>query len=174
MIVKILSHKKPDFKKLLDYMMNDKDRLFDANNESFVFTHNLNGNSINDWVQEFKENETYREHKRINSVYITHEILSWHKDDVKNISLDKMEDMVREYARLRNPNGMYIAVPHFEKDHYHLHVCASAIEYRTGKTMRMSQKSFGELKKNIQIFQRQRYPELSKSIVEHGKGEKKV
>lgn len=174
MIVKVLSHKKPDFKKLLDYMMNNKGRLFDANKESFVLTHNLSGDSINEWVEQLKENETHRERTRTNSTYLTHEILSWHKDDVGNISLDKMEDMAREYTQLRNPNGMYIAVPHFDKNHYHLHICVSAIEYHTGKTMRMSQKDFGGLKKNIQAYQQDKFPELSKSIVDHGQTKKKV
>lgn len=155
-------------------MMNNKDRLFDANNESFVFTHNLSGNSIDEFVEQFSENEKYRERKRVNSTYITHEILSWSKDDVGNISLDKIEDMAREYAMLRNPNGMYVAVPHFDKNHYHVHVCASAIEYRTGKTMRMSKAVFGKLKTNIQAYQCEKYPELSKSIVDHGNTEKKV
>lgn len=155
-------------------MMNNRDRLFDVNKESFVFTHNLHGNSIDEFVEQFNENEKYREHKRTNSIYITHEILSWHKDDVNNISLDKLEDMAREYVMTRNPNGMYVAVPHFDKNHYHVHICVAGIEYRTGKTMRMSQKDFGELKKNIQTYQQQKFPELNKSIVDHGKAGKKV
>ncbi len=172
MIVKVLSHKKPDFKKLLNYMMNNKDRLFDASKESFVFAHNLLGDSIDEWEKQFKENETYREHKRKNSTYITHEILSWSKEDVDNISLEKMEDMAREYVMMRNPNGMYVAVPHFDKNHYHVHICAAGIEYRTGRTMRMSKQDFGKLKKDIQAYQKQKFPELSKSIVEHGKAGK--
>lgn len=169
MIVKVLSHKKPDFKKLLNYMMNNKDRLFDASKESFVFTHNLSGNSIDEWEKQFKENEKFREHKRINSTYISHEILSWSKDDYDNISLSKIEEMVKEYVRLRNTNGMYIGTVHTEKQHIHFHFCVAGIEYRTGKTMRMSKDNFGKLKKDIQTYQKHKFPELSKSIVEHGK-----
>src|SRR6185295_9343689 len=99
MIVKIKSHKRPSFKKLLDYILNDKDRLFDKSGNSFVVTHNLKGNTIESWERQFKENETHRQRKRINSVYLTHEILSWHRDDAKNITLEKMEIIAREYIR---------------------------------------------------------------------------
>ncbi len=169
MIVKIKTHKKPSFRKLLEYMLNDKDRLSDKDNRSFLITHNLKGKGIDTWVKQFQQNETYRKRKRKNSVYVNHEILSWHRDDVKNISADKLRDMVREYLTMRNPNGMYVAVPHFDRDHFHVHICSSGIQYRNGKSMRMSRKEFADLKKNIQEYQIEKFPELSKSVVEHGK-----
>ncbi len=169
MIVKIKTHKKPSFRKLLEYMLNDKDRLSDKDNRSFLITHNMKGKGIDTWVKQFQYNETFRKHKRKNSVYVHHEILSWHRDDIKNISADKLRDMVREYLPMRNPNGMYVAVPHFDRDHFHVHICSSGIQYRNGKSMRMSRKEFAELKKNIQEYQIEKFPELSKSVVEHGK-----
>ena len=99
---------------------------------------------------------------------MTHEILSWHKDDAKEITLDKLEDIAREYIQKRNPNGMYVAVPHFDKEHYHVHICASGIEYRTGKTMRLAKQEMQELKQTIQQYQIDKYQKLTKSIVNHG------
>jgi len=153
-------------------MVNDKDRLFDKEGKSFAITHNLKGDSIEEWDKQFKANEEFRQHKRVNSVILTHEILSWHKDDAKDISLGKLEDMAREYIQKRNPNGLYVAVPHFDKEHYHVHICTSGIEYRTGKAMRLDKKNLRELKQNIQQYQIEKYPELSKSIVNHGKSPK--
>ena len=153
-------------------MLNDKDRLFDNSGYSFAITHNLKGDSITEWVKQYQKNEEYRQHKRTNSVILTHEILSWHKDDAKDISLSKLEDMAREYIRHRNPNGMYVAVPHFDKEHYHIHICASGIEYRTGKTMRLAKKDLQILKQNVQQYQLEKYPELCKSIVNHGQQKK--
>jgi hypothetical protein len=150
-------------------MVNDKDRLFDKSGKSFAITHNLKGDSIVEWDRQFKANEQYRQYKRANSVILTHEILSWHKNDAKDISLGKLEDMAREYIRQRNPNGIYVAVPHFDKEHYHIHICTSGIEYRTGKAMRLDKKNLRELKQNIQQYHIDKYPELSKSIVNHGK-----
>ncbi len=167
MILKIKSHKK-SFHDLLEYMLHDKDRLFDREGKSFIVTYNLKGNNINEWEMQFKENETYRTQRRKDNVLLTHEILSWHRDDAKDITLKKLEEMTREYIKLRNPNGLYIAVPHFDKGHYHVHVCASGIEYHNGKSLRLSKAELQKLKKNIQNYQVEKYPELSHSIVEHG------
>lgn len=153
-------------------MVHDKDRLFDKDGKSFVITHNLKGRKIDGWVEQYKLNETFRKIKRSDSIKLTHEILSWHKEDSENMSLEKMEEMAREYIRERNPNGIYVAVPHFDKNHYHIHVCASGVEFRTGKSLRMSKVEFQKLKKDIQDYQIGHFPELSKSIVAHGKKDK--
>lgn len=155
-------------------MLHDKHRLFDTKGRSFIITHNLKGNNIKTWENQFKENDTYRKQKRKKNVFVTHEILSWHQDDAKNMSLEKMQDMAREYINLRNPNGMYIAVPHFDKEHYHIHICASGVEYRTGIIMRLSKPELVKVKKGIQNYQIEKYPELSHSIVQHGKNGKSL
>lgn len=170
MIIKIKSHKtQKSFQSLLNYMLNDKDRLFDDKGYSFAVSHNLKGNSIDEWVKQYQANEEYRKCKRANSVYLTHEIISFHRDDSTNISLGKLEDIARQYVKERGINGMYVAVPHFDKEHYHVHVCASGIEYKTGKAMRLSKTQLQILKKKIQQYQIEKYPELSKSLVNHEK-----
>lgn len=172
MIVKVKSHKRKSFKELLSYMVHDKDRLFDKNGKSLCINHNVKGNTIESWVKQLQENETFRLRKRKDSVYCTHEILSWHRDDAENISLEKLEEMTVEYMKFRNPRGMYIAIPHFDRQHFHMHICVSGIEYRTGKSMRMSKADFGKLKLNIQKFQQLKYPEFTRSVVDHGKSKK--
>ena len=167
MIVKIKSHKKPTFRKLLDYMINDKDRLFDKSGNSFCVTHNLKGSEIEIWEKQLKQNEMHRKHKRSNSVYFTHEILSWHREDAKNIFLGKLESMTRQYIQLRNPKGIYIATPHFDRDHVHVHILVSGIEYKSGKGMRLSKTALLKLKEDIQNYQLERFPELTKSVVAH-------
>ncbi len=153
-------------------MLYDKDRLFDEKGYSFVVSHNLKGNDINEWLKQYQANEQYRRLKRVNSVLLTHEIISFHKDDATNISLEKLEDIARQYVRQRNINGIYVAVPHFDKEHYHIHICASGIEYRTGKAMRLSKTELLSVKKEIQKYQIEKYPELSKSLVNHGNEKK--
>jgi predicted DNA-binding protein (MmcQ/YjbR family) len=173
MIVKIKSYKRIGASRnLLEYAINDKKRLFDKNGRSFVITQNLKGQSIDEWVKEIKENETYRKHKRKNNIFLTQEIISFHREDSKNITLKKMEDMAREYMRLRNPAGIFVAAPHFDKSHWHIHIIAASLEYRTGKSLRMSRQEFSELKQNIQTYQVEKYPELAKSVVRHGRKKK--
>lgn len=149
--------------------MSDEDKT--QHKDSFIITHNLKGNSIQQWVDQFKANEAHRKHKRTDSVYLTHEILSW--NDNKNLTPEMMEAMTREYMRLRNPKGMYVAVPHFDKQ-YHVHICASGIEYKTGKSMRLSKASLQKLKKDIQDYQVERFPGLVNSVVKHGNGGKSL
>jgi hypothetical protein len=153
-------------------MMHDEGRLYDKENKSFAITHHLKGNTINQWEKQLKENEALRKRRRKGNVILTHEIISFHKDDAKNISLDKLENIAREYIHRRNINGMFVAVPHFDKEHYHIHICASGVEYRSGKSLRMSKAEFQKLKKDIQDYQLEHYPELSKSVVAHEKKDK--
>lgn len=171
MIVKVKSHKRAAFSGVLKYILENKERLRDPKGKSFLLKHNLKGKKIEDWVKQYKANEAFRNIHRKGNVMLTHEILSWHKDDAENITPEKLEKIAEEYINRRNPNGMYIATAHFDKEHYHIHVCASGLEYRTGKSLRMSRQEFSDLKKGIQEFQQEKFPELSKSVVSHGKGD---
>lgn len=169
MIIKIKSNKKPTFKSLLKYMFNNKDRLKDISNKSFTLIHNLKGTEIEHWHTQLLENEKFRKVKRSNSVYFTHEILSWHIDDSEHLTLDKMEAMTKEYISMRNPRGMYVATPHFDKGHFHVHILASGIENKTGRALRLSRAELTYLKKGMQEHQIVKFPELKKSIVGIGK-----
>ncbi len=157
---------------LIAYAMDDRKRIFDKQGRSFVLTNNLKGQTIEEWTREFKENETYRIHRRKNNVKITQEIIAFHRGDAKMLSLKKMEKIAREYMRLRNPNAMYVAVPHFDKEHPHIHIVAAAVEYRSGKSLHMSRRQFVQLKKDIQVYQIEKYPELARSVVRHGRKKK--
>jgi hypothetical protein len=46
------------------------------------------------------------------------------------------------------------------------------IEYRTGKSLRMSKSEFADLKRSLETYQRERYPELTNSMVNHDKRNK--
>jgi len=165
MIVKIKSFKKPEFKRLLEYILNDENRLYNHDNKSFLITHNLKGRTLNKFVDQYQLNEKFRLRRRTDSVILTHEIISFHKDDSEKITVEKLEAIARQYINLRNPKGIFLAVPHFDKEHYHIHICTSGVEYRIGKSLRMSKAGFQKLKKDIQNYQIERYPELSQSLV---------
>jgi hypothetical protein len=83
------------------------------------------------------------------------------------MSLEKMKDMAHQYIKIRNENASYIGVPHRDKNHFHVHLCISAVEAKTGKAVRISRTEFKEVKEKIQQFQISKYPELSNSIVNH-------
>ena len=157
MIIKVKARKRGRFKKLLHYMFHDQ-------KDPYVITHNMKGHTVSEWIKEFEDNESNRKRRRINSTLLTHEILSWHQDD--NPSDQMIEDMTRQYINNRNPFGMYVGVIHRDKNHVHVHLCVSGVEYVSGRSMRMSKREFRDLKIAAQEYQTNKYPGLTNSVVD--------
>ncbi|MEL7535274.1 MAG: hypothetical protein AAFN10_28515, partial [Bacteroidota bacterium] len=65
--------------------------------------------------------------------------------------------------------GIYLGAIHLAKDHYHVHFCVSGVEYRSGQAMRLSKVEVKHLKQELQHYQKTKYPQLTHSIVPHGK-----
>lgn len=168
MIIKIKAIKSPDFERLIRYIL-PKRHHRSKRDAMFIFKHNLKGNRVEDWVQQFEENESFRIHKRTGNTILSHEIISFNAEDSPHIDVDMMRDFTKKYIEYRGLRGMYIAVPHFDTDNFHIHLCCSGVEYRTGKAMRLSHKEFQNLKIRMQEYQMQKYPQLEHSIVRHGR-----
>jgi len=169
MIIKIKAMKSPDFERLIRYIL-PKRHHRGKQHSMFIFKHNLKGNRVEDWVRQFEENESFRIHKRTGNTVLSHEIISFNAEDSPHIDVEMMKDFTKKYIEYRGLRGMYIAVPHFDTDNFHIHLCCSGVEYRTGKAMRLSHKEFQDLKIRMQEYQMQKYPQLQHSIVRHGRG----
>lgn len=152
--------------RVINYVCNT-DRVFDNRGNSFIVTHNLKGQTPAEWFAEIKANETLRIHKRKNNNVLTMDILSFHRRDNVHLSIRKLEKIAREYIRLRG-NGMFIAVPHFDKQ-YHIHILAAGVGYKTGRSFGMSRAELSKIKGDLQAFQQEQFPELSHSFVRHGR-----
>lgn len=164
MIIKSKSRKRASFKQLLEYMQAGKDE------HSMVLTHNLTGQSVPEWTKDFEANEGLRLRERKGSVRLYHELLSFHDRDTEVLNQNKLEALTAEYIRNRAYNGLVVAMSHHDRNHVHVHLCISGVEYATGKSMRISQKAFDKVKRDLQSYQIEHYPELSHSIVAHGSG----
>jgi hypothetical protein len=173
MIIKSMTRKTPTWGQLLDYMVKGSERYRDPDGMSFILKHNIWGHSIKEWTKSFEETEKRRVNTRTNNVKVFHEILSWSNKDTSKLTLEKMKDMATAYIKVRNENASFIAVPHRDKDHFHIHFCISAVEAKTGKSIRVSREEFKNIKEKIQQYQVQRYPELSNSVVNHSKESKR-
>jgi hypothetical protein len=154
-------------------MMHDKDRYKDERGDSFVLQHNVTGRTVKSWVKQYEKNEDNRLYLRSNSVRMYHEILSWSNKDTQSMTVDKMQDMAKKYIELRGENSMFVAVPHRDKTHWHVHFCISGTKIETGLASRISRDEFKNIKKEIQQYQIEKYPELSNSIVNHDRSKKK-
>lgn len=169
MIIKIKSHKQPAYGRILNYILHDRDRLFDHDGRSFLYTQNLIGTDVRSLIKELQQLQGKRKRRRTNQIYYTHEILSWHKDSTKDITLAKMLDITKGYVRLRGGSrAVVLAAPHMDKEHYHVHLYVGATD-RAGDTMRMTREQFAAVKTQAQEYYLARYPELARSAVEHGR-----
>lgn len=168
MIVKSKSRKRKTWHQLLDYMEQGADE------RSVVITHNVRGKTTDEWEREFLEAEANRTVKRTDSVTLYHEIISFHDDDYHVVTSETLEDIALQYINLRAERGLVVAMSHHDRDHVHLHFCISGVEHSTGKSMRMSQTQFTAVKRTLQTYQQERYPELRKSIADHGRKARQV
>lgn len=171
MIIKVSSRKEPSFRQLIKYILKDEKSIAEPD-QGILLQHNLKGDTVDEWVKEYIDNETYRQHNRTGVTILSHEIIAFKNVTNENITNEMLKTFTEHYIQLRSPYGMYLALPHIEKNTVHIHLCVGGLEYKTGKSMRMSKKDFQDLKKQMQTFQIEKYPELKHSIVNHQTGNK--
>lgn len=159
MILKSLSRKTPSYRQLLTYINRGSDPNF------LAITHNLaaNDHEHEAIVTEF-EVAASRMKKRKNGVYLYHEILSAHPDD-KNVSPEMLEDVAREYIEKRAKGGLVYARAHMEPNRPpHVHLMISSTNIR-GKKIRLSIAELKSIRKELESYHRERWPELKHSLV---------
>ena len=165
MLIKISPRKEARFGRLLNYIFRDKAALTNNEEGGFVYCHNISGHNIQDYEQCFLDNERFRQVNRKDSVRMRHIILSFNAADSPNIDRTTLLDLTRKFVRSYDPMGLYIAVPHYDREHIHIHIAASGIRYRTGESIWKTNAEFQEVKRSLEIYQERKYPALSHSIV---------
>ena len=108
---------------------------------------------IKNMVNQFSQNESKRKIQRSNANIAYHEIISFHKSDTDKLPKKVMLKIARKYAKERSPNSMVVSTLHQEKDHLHIHNVISALEFATGKPVRLSRKEFKEVKNRMEHYQ---------------------
>ncbi len=169
MIIKMLSCKqKSDIGRLVDYVLSDKERITDIN-DTFFIAQNMYARDNEGFKKAFYDNDTFRK-KRKNGVVLYHEVLAFHEKD--KVSLEMLEDMTKKYIELRANDGVVLAKPHIEEGHYHVHILISGTACCSSKVMRIDKKKFATIRKEIEMYQLEKYPDLSHSIVHLNKKER--
>lgn len=165
-IIKSTTRKDTNFRQLVQYVFqHDKKQEY-----SFTLFHNLSGINEQDQeriIQAFQENNRYRKVRK-GGVGINHDILSFHAGDSAWIRdhPEALEDIGREYLEQRAPNAIGIIKPHYDKDHIHVHVVYSPNEKGRSTTVRISKQEFQKIRRELERYQEQHYPELSMSYVQ--------
>lgn len=104
---------------------------------------------------------------RKNGVVLYHEILSLAKADRTKITPAILTDFAAFYVSRRAPGALACAVIHTDRDHAHIHLVISANLRGQPQRIRLSRAEFCEAKKALEAYQRERYPELTHSRVDH-------
>lgn len=163
MIIKTLRCKKKDFSKMLSYVWSEQVRDADELT-TFTLSHNLRSRELGSIIEEFKQNDQYRKERK-RGVVLYHEILSFSPEDRKKITVEMLQSIATEYIRLRNDRALCLCRPHLEKDHLHLHFVFSGTEFKSAKTLRMDNEKFKSIRKQMEVFQKHYFPELTHSLV---------
>lgn len=155
----------PSYKGIIEYILNES-----KTPDSHIYTHNLRSNvrDIKNLTREFIENESYRKYSRSNQVFLNHEILSFHSMDSVKINPAMIQDIMNRFISLRGENGVYLASVHQDTSQVHIHIMVSGLQYRSGRSFYIPKDKLFKLKKDLQDYQKERYPELSYSLPNHG------
>jgi hypothetical protein len=169
MIIKSKSYKHTrSFTTVLKYIVKEQEH-----NQNFMLTKFIKGNhpSMHQIQEQFLSNEKLRVNKRKNNVVLYMDILSFHPKDAQLLNDEKLKQITLKYLSLRAPNSIAIATVHrYEKQHTHLHICFSGVEYKTGKSIRLSKEEFKEkVKLPMEEYQKENFPELMRSRIRHEK-----
>ncbi len=170
MIVKSITGKSPRYFQLLKYITNPE-KIYDNLGQSFQIKNHIKNTSLRGMSAEFLVQEKQRTRLRNNSVRINHTIISFGDLDRQNLTNEKLEDMVRKFMSMRTELIQYVAVPHWDGDHVHVHIVSNPIEVATNRSLRQTKSDFERLKLQIQEYQLQKYPELTFSHPEHTKNQ---
>lgn len=165
MLIKHKTFTKPIFGARLRYIL--REEALNKNGEGgFILKQIIRGNSIEEFEKFFLENEKYRKISRKDSVRIREYYLSFNPEDSHVLNSEILLDISRNFMKRFDPLTPGIAVPHYDKNHIHIHVLLAGIQYKTGKGNDKNNKAFSEFKKAIESYHIQKYPQIKHSIVQ--------
>jgi len=172
MIIKSKSYKKDCYKGILEYLLRESEQ-----ENGFVISRFLKGDNrdVNEITKQFIVNESFRKNIRKNNVKLYMDIVSFKAVDAKLLTNDKLIKIAKKYIALRSPKSLSLATVHRkEKSHTHLHFVFSGTHYRTGIANRISREYFKDkVKLQMEAFQKEHFPELKRSEINHDKNVKK-
>lgn len=156
-----------DIQKFISEHLMSKPFAVTDRSKPIILTHNLRNRSIEGYIKEFERNEKNRMNSRKNSVKAYHTILSFGAKDKQHITEAMLKDITKQYISIRGPTSIFLGAVHQDKEHVHIHLIQSGTQLHTGLSNRISREEFKELKRTLQEYQKDKYPELFHSLVEH-------
>jgi len=164
MIIKSKTHRySPQvFQRLVNYVYADKGRS--EEHRAWSYFHNLTAFTPEGVMAAFRENEGFRK-SRQNGIALRHLIMSFSPDDSRFLNPEIIQDLVEQFLKLRQEKGVVFGRLHEHDGHIHVHLLISGSEYRSAKSTRQSKAEFQRVHRELEAYQRAKYPELSHSVV---------
>lgn len=133
-----------------------------------LIRHNIRSKTVEGFIKEFQNNESYRIYQRKDSVILFHTILSFSPNDKLKVSKSMLKDVAEKFIELRSPNCLNLAIAHLEKEHFHAHILTSGVQVN-GRSSRVSKQEFSRILNELEAYQQSKYPELHYSKNSHNK-----
>lgn len=169
MIIKSKGRKDTDFDQLVRYI--NKEHSQKGAGFDFLYMHNIDGEKeLDNIVRAFEQNDTYRK-KRKNGVAHYHDIIAFSPEDTPVLQKNPhiLQEIARKYIEQRCPDGLAIAKVHYDEAHWHIHVMYSGVVREGSEVQRVSKSDFEQIKRKLQSYQQEKYPELEHSYVKEEK-----
>lgn len=154
-----MTRKRPSFLQLLQYVT----REGRAAGEPLLHNLSTDGRDLLRLNRAFLANYRYCPPRR-NGVALYHEVLSLSAEDADKATPEILRDLGEAYLALRAPQALAYGVVHFD-DNPHLHLIISGNLRGRDKKLRLSRREFAAVKRELEAYQRERYPELTHSLV---------
>ncbi len=129
-----------DFEKQLEFLKNDAEAY------SIVME-----NRLQEIQKQFIANDMQRLHKRTSETKFYHSIISFSKLD--RLTQEQLLLVAKQYSKERFPNSIVVATNHSDKEHQHIHLIGSNVEYGIHTTRYLTKKQFKEIKVSMEQWQ---------------------
>ena len=158
MIVKSMSRTAPSFHQLLHYIAAEGKGVGEP------LLHNLraDGHDLAAVNRAFAANAAHAPQRR-NGIALYHEVLSLSGSDAATPAM--LYDLAAHYLTLRAPRSLAYGRVHTDGPNPHIHLVISANLRGRAKKLRLSRARFDAIKRDLERYQRQRYPALTHSLV---------
>jgi hypothetical protein len=129
-----------------------------------IIAHNIrNRTDIKEVVKEFEAVGKRRVYTREDQTVLHHTIISFHPEDSKLVTDAMLRDIAKKYIQLRGHNTVVIGARHGDRSHAHIHLVMSGTRLN-GRSSRISNKDFQQIKIAMDEYQKALYPELIHSL----------
>lgn len=158
MIIKSMSRKEPSFAQLSNY-------IFKGADNKYTYTRNLYERDTESITREFEKNFKHlKRQKNSNAIY--HEIISISKASIDTEKQkEKLLEIAGEYAEIRAKNCLVFGSLHEAGNNFHFHLMISSNGIEQNRNHYLSKKQFDEIKKGLERYVLEKYPELDQKRV---------